>query len=469
MVILLVVMVPAAALVTPAAQQSGNFFVSITGTAVGSVPHQIDLKVAQLPGGQLSEVGGFIIAPEDVVQVKQGENLTVSTSADLKTHNVKVTNAQGQLIDLLPLSSNTWSLQGLTPGVYKLDVIVDMSSSGIMGAYETVLVILQPDQRPAEKTEVTKIIQTTEIETELDDYLFTGWPNAYCEGEGDARICWESKEIKEQAEREIEEERKWREENEGQLPQCEANGNIEPCTRIVQPIAGCVDEARTKCYTNSYELQKLLEEEAKNGVKAPPMNLGFVGSAPVEGESPQPTPMDPRFDRYQPIIVDTACFLYGQGCDEFEQDPSGQHFYDTQTGKLFKYKPINDVPLCHDPYYMAGRLGSTCHDEGDPTDPVTVTPVPSTERTPLPPGGGVPEPEPCTPGSECPPCPEGVEASWCADDDEQNDIDECIIDPAACGIVVEEEEESEEIEESVDEEEESNGNENEDDPEPVID
>jgi hypothetical protein len=34
------------ALGTPAAQQSGNFFVSVAGTAVGSIPHQIDLKVA---------------------------------------------------------------------------------------------------------------------------------------------------------------------------------------------------------------------------------------------------------------------------------------------------------------------------------------------------------------------------------------------------------------------------------------
>jgi hypothetical protein len=135
MVILLVVMVPAAAFGTLAAQQGGNFLVSVAGTAVGPIPHQIDLKVTQLPGGQLTEVSGFAISPEDVVQVKQGENITVSTSADLKTHTVKITNTQGQLVDLLPLSSNTWSLQGLTPGVYKLDVIADMSSSGIMGAF----------------------------------------------------------------------------------------------------------------------------------------------------------------------------------------------------------------------------------------------------------------------------------------------------------------------------------------------
>jgi ribonuclease I len=92
-------------------------------------------------------------------------------------------------------------LQGLIPGVYTLDVIVDISSSSMAGAYETVLIMLQPDQQPVDKSELTKIIQRTEIGTEFDDYLYTGWPNAYCEGEGDARICWESKEIKEQADR----------------------------------------------------------------------------------------------------------------------------------------------------------------------------------------------------------------------------------------------------------------------------
>jgi hypothetical protein len=36
--VLLVVIVPAAALATPATQQGGNFMVSIAGTAVGSIP-----------------------------------------------------------------------------------------------------------------------------------------------------------------------------------------------------------------------------------------------------------------------------------------------------------------------------------------------------------------------------------------------------------------------------------------------
>src|ERR671918_364646 len=165
MVILLVITIPAAALGTPAAQQGGNFMVSVAGTAAGSIPHQIDLKVTQLPGGQLSEVTGFVVGPEDVVQVKQGENLIVSTSPDLRTHQVTVRNMQGIPIDLVPLPSDVWSLQGLLPGVYMLDVSVAMSSSGILGTYETILVILQPDQQPLPPT---TIISQITIEDTLD-------------------------------------------------------------------------------------------------------------------------------------------------------------------------------------------------------------------------------------------------------------------------------------------------------------
>ena len=98
--------------------------------------------MTQIPGGQLSETTGFVINPENVVQVKQGESLNVSTSENLKVNNVKAKNVQGQQVDLIPLPNNIWSLQNLIPGVYLLDVIVDMSSSGILGIYETVLVVL---------------------------------------------------------------------------------------------------------------------------------------------------------------------------------------------------------------------------------------------------------------------------------------------------------------------------------------
>jgi hypothetical protein len=121
----LISILPAGVFATPLAQQ-GNFKVSVAGTAPGSIPHDIALKVTQIPGGQLSEATGFAINPESVVQVKQGENIMVTTSENLKVNSVKAKNVQGQQVDLLPLPNNIWSLQSLLPGVYLLDVIIDM-------------------------------------------------------------------------------------------------------------------------------------------------------------------------------------------------------------------------------------------------------------------------------------------------------------------------------------------------------
>ena len=72
--------------------QQGNFKVSVTGTAPGSIPHEIALKVTQVPGAQPSTATGFAIKPESVVQVTQGENIIVTTSENLKVNNVKAKN-----------------------------------------------------------------------------------------------------------------------------------------------------------------------------------------------------------------------------------------------------------------------------------------------------------------------------------------------------------------------------------------
>jgi hypothetical protein len=88
----------------------------------------------------------------------------VSTSPDLRTHQVTVINMQGIPVDLVPLPSNVWSLQGLLPGIYTLDVIVDMSSSAILGTYETVLVVLEPNQQPLPPTTIISQITVEESE-----------------------------------------------------------------------------------------------------------------------------------------------------------------------------------------------------------------------------------------------------------------------------------------------------------------
>jgi hypothetical protein len=163
--VVLVSILPAGVFATPVSQQ-GTFNVSVSGTAPGSVPHDISLKLTQIPGGQLSETTGFAINPESVVQVKQGENIIVATSENLQVNNVKAKNVQGQQVDLMPLPNNMWSLQNLVPGNYLLDVIVDMSSSGILGVYETILVILVPGQPLLAPTTVINQLSIL-IETEV--------------------------------------------------------------------------------------------------------------------------------------------------------------------------------------------------------------------------------------------------------------------------------------------------------------
>lgn len=58
-------LLPVGVFATPSAQQ-GEFKVSVAGTAAGSIPHEIPLKMTQIPGGQLSETTGFVINPENV-------------------------------------------------------------------------------------------------------------------------------------------------------------------------------------------------------------------------------------------------------------------------------------------------------------------------------------------------------------------------------------------------------------------
>ena len=113
------------------------------------VTRELDLKATEGQNGQINEVSGFAIKPESVVQINQNENLTVFTSTNEpdRIEKVKVTDQNGKLMDLVRIGGNEWSLQGLGNGIYLLDVIVNIPEGG-KGAYETVLVILEPNARP---------------------------------------------------------------------------------------------------------------------------------------------------------------------------------------------------------------------------------------------------------------------------------------------------------------------------------
>jgi hypothetical protein len=117
--------------------------------------------------GQIIPTSNFAIAPESVVQVKQNQNLTIFTSTNEpeRIQNVKVINSYGQTTELLPPQ---FSLSNLQTGVYTLDVIIDNPTTNSLDAYETLLIILAPDQQPIQKTEINNIIQKTKLYLEIE-------------------------------------------------------------------------------------------------------------------------------------------------------------------------------------------------------------------------------------------------------------------------------------------------------------
>lgn len=99
--------------------------------------HELGLKATQMGNGQIIPISNFAISPESVVQINQGKNLMVFTSANEseRIQKVKVTNAQGQVTELLPLQNNQYSISDLNVGVYTLNTIVDSPDTVSLNAY----------------------------------------------------------------------------------------------------------------------------------------------------------------------------------------------------------------------------------------------------------------------------------------------------------------------------------------------
>src|SRR5918994_2189625 len=93
-----------------------------------------------------------------------------STNEPQRINNVKIVNQAGQFIELQPLQLGTWSLAGIVPGVYLLDIIVDTPDSSSNVAYETVLVILAQGQQPLPLTQYITMVQTVKVKV---DVIFT--------------------------------------------------------------------------------------------------------------------------------------------------------------------------------------------------------------------------------------------------------------------------------------------------------
>jgi hypothetical protein len=115
---------------------------------------------------------GFQVKPESVVQVTQGGNLLVVTEPRNNVDSVKITDGSGRITELVNTNGETFSLSGIAPGVYTLDVIVNQPNSNNRAAYETILVILQPGQAPQNPTQIiqkVKVVTDVSITFEDDD------------------------------------------------------------------------------------------------------------------------------------------------------------------------------------------------------------------------------------------------------------------------------------------------------------
>jgi hypothetical protein len=136
----------------------------------GNTIHDLNVKASQGANGQVIPVSGFVIDPEDVVLLREGQNLVVMTSTNepQRIDKVKIVNQAGQFIELPQLQAGTWSLVGITAGVYLLDVIVDTPDSNTLVAYETVLVILGPNQQPLPVTQYLTMVQSVEVKTKVE-------------------------------------------------------------------------------------------------------------------------------------------------------------------------------------------------------------------------------------------------------------------------------------------------------------
>lgn len=163
----ILVLVVSLAMQTSASGQVG-FKIFVTDD---DVTRELDLKATEGQNGQINEVSGFAIKPESVVQINQNENLTVFTSTNEpdRIEKVKVTDQNGKLMDLVRIGGNEWSLQGLGNGIYLLDVIVNLPEGG-KGAYETVLVILEPNAPDLNPMQV--ISQVVNIQVDVREEVF---------------------------------------------------------------------------------------------------------------------------------------------------------------------------------------------------------------------------------------------------------------------------------------------------------
>jgi hypothetical protein len=141
--------------------------VSVSSTDL--VPHNFILKAISKQNGDVEKVSGFALDPANVISVLEGDILSAtSTDQSIVFEQAKVKSSTDSLFELQKTTTQGqqqnggFSLAGLAPGVYTLDIIAVKNNA--KAAYEGILVI---GQNP-ESQEVQQVVEREIIEVERD-------------------------------------------------------------------------------------------------------------------------------------------------------------------------------------------------------------------------------------------------------------------------------------------------------------
>ena len=120
------------------------------------------LKATQ-ENGQANTVSGFIVDLTNVVSTPTNSELAIfTTDSTLSVIEAKVKSTTDTFTDLIKKNANVFSLAGLPPGVYTLDVIAQKQNS--KAAYEGLVVIGQPVDEATKQTVQKEIVkQETDV------------------------------------------------------------------------------------------------------------------------------------------------------------------------------------------------------------------------------------------------------------------------------------------------------------------
>jgi hypothetical protein len=110
--------------------------------------------------------------------------------------------------------------------------------------------------------------------------------------------------------------------------------------------------------------------------------------------SPTPNPTPPSLSPTPYVNASRFVYAHGEsictfdpnlGCAVGVKNVSGLVVLDKQTEQIYKVQPFKDgLPLCSDPAYVVGALGSSCYGDDDllKSTPKPISPLPSTPPEP---------------------------------------------------------------------------------------